>query len=178
MKEPNTDLTLRRIFENWDQIPSNPDKFNDKPRLSREEKKSLMEKVAKYNEYGKMFEMAQQIVSTTNDLTEISRLGKTYAMNECDEWFQNETLSRDFKNLDRIVQEFSKCSKECYSSIGKLRALYEDAGHVLERYYEIKDLNPTTGTTAMLPDEEAPEEEVIPNEAPAPISLAELAPKE
>ena len=171
-------MKLNTILENLDKIPSGPAqaaKFNDKPKLSTDEKKSLMEKVAKYNEHAAAFESATKLVELANELGEISKLGKTYAMNECDEWFQADTVKRDFVQLEKIVNEFTKLAKESYGTLNRARALYEDAGNVLERYYEIKDINPTTEMPSdALPPEEAPMEEIIPNEPPPPMKLGEL----
>ena len=171
-------MKLNEILENMDSIPSGPAqaaKFNDNPSLTQEEKRSLMEKVGKFNEHAAAFESADAMVTLANELAEISKLGKTYAMNEGGDWFQTDTIKRDFAGLDKITSEFTKCAKECYGALQRARALYEDAGHVLERYYEIKDLNPTTDMPMdTLPPEEAPVEEIIPNEAPPPMKLGEL----
>lgn len=173
-----SDLKLNTILENFGSIPNGPAqaaKFNDKPTLTKEEKKSLMEKVGRYNEHSTAFESADKLAMVANELAEIAKLGKTYAMNEGGDWFQTETIKRDFGSLDKIVSEFTKVTKECYGALQRARALYEDAGHVLERYYEIKDLNPTTEMPVdSLPPEESPMEEIIPNEMPSPIKLGEM----
>jgi DNA repair exonuclease SbcCD ATPase subunit len=173
-----SNMKFRTILENVGNIPNThaqAAKFNDKPTLTKEEKRNLMNKVGRYNEYSNVFALAQEVVKTANELSEIAKLGKTYAMNECDEWLQTDTINRDFKGLDKIVQEFTKLSKECYGNLERLRVLYEDAGHVLERYYEIKDFNPTTGmSSTQLPPDESPMEEIIPNESPRPMKLSEL----
>jgi len=173
------DFKLNTILENMDAIPSNPmkasAKFNDKPSLTREEKKALMDKVGKYNTHASVFNGAEKIVELANEMTEIAKLAKTYAVNECDEWFQTETIKRDFNNMDKIVSEFTKVAKECYGSLQRARALFDDCGGVLDRYYEISDVNPTTELPSdQLPPEESPVEEIIPNESPEPMKLGSL----
>lgn len=176
MKDQEISLTLTRILENLDTIPTRPEKFNDTPKLSTEEKRSLMDKVKRFNEYGKTFEAAEGLVKTANDLAEIAKLGKTYAMNEDHADVHRNIINRDFKNLDGIVREFTKLSKECYGGLQQLRVLYEDMGQIVQRYYEIQDINPTSGKSSHLDPDEVPEEEIVPNEAPTAINLSELAP--
>jgi hypothetical protein len=171
-----SDLKLRTILENMSVIPGDhaqAAKFNDTPKLSAAEKKALREKVAKFNEYANSFAMAEGIVKTANDLAEIAKLGKTYAMNETDDMMHRDNIKRDFTHLDKTVAEFTKRARECYGQLQNLRSLYEDAGHLLGKFYEIKDINPTHGTTADMTPEEAPMEEIIPT-AVAPMKLGEL----
>jgi hypothetical protein len=175
-----SNLKLTTILENMDTIPSSPisakaKKFNDKPTLTPQEKKSLMEKVGMYNQHSEAFASADKLVELANELAEIAKLGKTYAVNECDEWFQTETIKRDFNSLDKVVSEFNKCAKECYGTLQRARALYEDAGNIIERYYEIKDINPTTELPQdQLPPDESPSEEIIPNESVSTMTFEDL----
>jgi hypothetical protein len=176
-----SNLKLRTILENLDQIPNNhaqAAKFADeKPKLTREEKQNLLAKVAGFNEYANMFSVSEKVVKTANELSEIAKLGKTYAMNETDDMMHKDNINRDFKNLDKVVAEFTKRAKECYGALQNLRVLYEDAGHILERYYEIKDMNPTSEMPSnALPPEEAPVEEIIPNSV-VPMKLGEVGVK-
>ena len=176
-----SNIKLRTILENLDQIPNNhaqAAKFADeKPKLSREEKKNLLDKVSRFNEYANMFSVSEKVVTTANELAEIAKLGKTYAMNETDDMMHGDNINRDFKNLDKIVAEFTKRAKECHGAMQNLRVLYEDAGHILERYYEIKDMNPTTEMPSdSLPPTEAPMEEIIPNSV-TPIRMSEIGVK-
>ena len=165
-----SDLKLRTILENMSIIPNDhaqAAKFNDTPKLSIAEKKALREKVAKFNEYASSFAMAEGIVKTANDLAEIAKLGKTYAMNETDDMMHRDNIKRDFGQLDKVVAEFTKRARECYGQLQNLRSLFEDAGHLLGKFYEIKDINPTSGITAdKMSPEEAPMEEIIPTASP------------
>lgn len=132
-------FSLKRIVENLDKIP-NSGKFDEAPKLTKEQKRKLMEMVGKLNEYGKTLRCEDSIVDTAKALAEIAELAETYACNEAGDWFQTETIKRDFKDLKGRTQEFQKLARETYSGIQRLNAIFEDAGHILSRYYEIRDI--------------------------------------
>jgi len=133
------EFSLKRIVENLDKIPRNGFQEN-KPQLSKEQKQKLMDMVSRFNEYGKSLQVEQAISETSKALSEIAAMAETYACNEAADWFQQETIMKDFKDLKGRVMEFSKLAKETYGNVQRLNALYEDAGHVIGRYYEIKDI--------------------------------------
>lgn len=134
-------FSLKRIVENLDQIPSNG-KFGDEVKaLSPTEKKRLMELVSKFNEYGKVLRCEHALMDTAKTLDEITRMAEAYAMTESSDYFQGRVVERDFKQVKGITKDFKKIAQECYGKIQQLNALYEDMGHVLGRYYEIKTLD-------------------------------------
>jgi DNA anti-recombination protein RmuC len=49
------------------------------------------------------------------------------------------------KQLRRVSEEFNKLAKEAHTMQQRMEALYEDGGHVLSRYFEIRDLNEGAG---------------------------------
>ena len=134
------EFSLKRIVENLDKIPRNGIFEDDKPKLTSEQKRKLMDMVSRFNEYGKVLQCEQAISDTSKALAEIAQMAETYACNEASDWFQHETIQKDFKDLKGRVGEFQKIAKETYSSVQRMNALYEDMGHVLSRYYEIKDI--------------------------------------
>lgn len=133
-------FSLKRIIENLDKIPRNGVFEDDRPKLTPEQKRKLMDMVSRFNEYGKILQCEQAISDTSKALAEIATMAETYACNEASDWFQQETIQKDFKDLKGRVGEFQKIAKETYSSVQRMNALYEDMGHVLSRYYEIKDI--------------------------------------
>jgi hypothetical protein len=135
-----TEFSLKRIMENLDKIPSNGKFGNDQEKLTSEQKRDLMEKIAKFNEYGKVLRCETALMETSKTLAEISKMAKSYAMTESSDFFQGKVVERDFKQVDGITKDFSKLASECYGKIQQLNALYEDMGHVLSRYYEINSL--------------------------------------
>jgi hypothetical protein len=100
-----------------------------------------MELVSKFNEYGKVLRCEHALMETAKTLDEISRMAEQYAMTESSDFFQGKVVERDFKQVKGITKDFKKLSQECFGKIQQLNALYEDMGHVLGRYYEIKTLD-------------------------------------
>lgn len=134
------EFSLKRIMENLDKIPRNGVFEDDKPKLNPDQKRKLMDMVSRFNEYGKALQVEQALSETSKALSEIAQMAEIYACNEASDWFQQETIQKDFKDLKGRVLEFQKIAKDTFGSVQRLNALYEDMGHVLSRYYEIKDI--------------------------------------
>lgn len=134
------EFSLKRIMENLDKIPRNGVFEDDKPKLNPDQKRKLMDMVSRFNEYGKALQVEQALSETSKALSEIAQMAEIYACNEASDWFQQETIMKDFKDLKGRVVEFQKIAKDTFGSVQRLNALYEDMGHVLSRYYEIKDI--------------------------------------
>lgn len=136
-------FSLKKIVENLDKIPERTGKFGEPSNnLSKDEKKKLYELIRKFNEYGHSLRNDQALMETAKTLSEIAQMAKKYAMNENnDDFMQKETVQRDFKQVENITGQFQKLAKECVSRTMQLSALYEDLGHIYERYYEMENLN-------------------------------------
>ena len=139
-----TELTLKRIIENLDVMPNTLGQYmgDDEPKLTKEQKRKLLEMVAAYNDYGKVFENMEQMMETAKALEEIATMAETFAVNESGEWFAADKVKKDFVDVKKRVGEFKKFSKETYTRMQEMAALYEDIGHILKRYYDIRDLTP------------------------------------
>ncbi len=138
-----TEFNLSRILKEIKNIPSNGGpKFGDEvQQLTPQQKKQLMEKVSKFNEYGKVLRCETALMEMSKNLAEIGKMAESYAMTESGDYLQAETVKRDFKEVKGIVTEFSKGAKECYGTLMRLNALYEDMGRKMERYFEIQSLD-------------------------------------
>jgi hypothetical protein len=137
------EFSLKQILENLDNIPKDGGaKFgNDQQKLSPQQKKDLMEKVRKFNEYGKVLRCETALMEMSKTLAEIGQMAESYAMTESGDYFQAETVKRDFNDVKKITKNFSKLSRECYGGLQQLNALYEDMGRKMERYFEIASLD-------------------------------------
>jgi hypothetical protein len=136
-------FSLKQIVENLGKIPADGGaKFgNDQQKLSPQQKKDLMEKVRKFNEYGKVLRCETALMEMSKTLAEIGQMAESYAMTESGDYFQAETVKRDFNDVKKITKDFSKLSRECYGGLQQLNALYEDMGRKMERYFEISSLD-------------------------------------
>jgi len=107
-------------------------------KLTIEQKRKLSEMVSRYNEYGKILYREKKITEIAQNLQEISDLAENYALNECGDWFEENIVKRNFQEMKKYCEQFGKLAKETQSKQHQMEALYEDMGHILERYFEIK----------------------------------------
>ncbi len=56
-------------------------------------------------------------------------------------WFDRVTIKRNMKELKGLHEKFQKEALEAKAQEQRLEALYEDMGHVLNRYFEIADVS-------------------------------------
>ena len=150
------EFSLKQILENLKQIPSNGRGRgfgNDDPKMTAQEKRNLMEKVRRFNDYGKVLRCETAIMELSKTMAEIGQLTETYLMSEVQDYFQAETVQRDCKEMKNIGKQFQEKAKECYSNLMELNALYEDSGLKLERYFEIESLDQLDNNTARTEDE-------------------------
>ncbi len=133
-------LTLKRIVEALDKIPN--DGFGEKPpKMSVEQKKKLMELSSMYENFGTCLQNEEALMNAAKGLTELCELAETYALNECGEWFQQEIVKKDMQELKKRVQGFQKVIKETYARMQQAGVAYQDIGHILGRYYDLKGNN-------------------------------------
>lgn len=107
--------------------------------LSPEEKKIALEIIGRYNEYGKALRRETNLLEIAERLQEISTYAEQFTMNESEDWFDKVTIDRNMKDLKKLSESFNKLARETYMHEQRMEALYEDAGMILNRYFEIKD---------------------------------------
>ena len=80
------------------------------------------------------------IVEIAKQLSEIaeSNWDINHILGEQDDWFDKVSVNKNMKSLKGSVVEFQKTAKEAPIN-QRLTALYEDMGHVLNRYYDIDE---------------------------------------
>lgn len=133
-----TKFTLKRIVENLGKIPDKGFGQDEAPKLTAEQKKKLMEMASMFENYGQALRNEEAIVNSARAMTELCELAEAYALNECGDWFQQDIVKRDMKELKKRVVEYGKLAKECYGKMQQLGVAYQDIGHVLGRYYDLK----------------------------------------
>ena len=134
-----TKLTLKRIVEAV-QDGSLPDNgFGEKPApMSSDKKKKLMELASMYEKFGECLQNEESLMNSAKGLTELCELAGTYAVNECGEWFQKQIVDKDMKELKHRVGEFQKVIQETYARMQQAGVAYQDIGHILGRYDDLK----------------------------------------
>lgn len=108
-------------------------------KMTKEEKKQLSQMVAEYNEYGKVLRNVNEIAEISEKLCKIAGMAETYALQESGDWMQANVAKRHFTELKKLSEGFRKLASECYENNKQMTALYEDMGHIYEKYFEIND---------------------------------------
>lgn len=135
----STKLTLRRIVEavKDGSLPDNG--FGEKAKtLSAEQKRNLMDMASKYETFGECLHNEEALMESAKGITQLCELAEQYAVCECGDAFARNIVERDMKELKKRVMEFQKCTKETYARMQQLGVAYQDIGHVLGRYFDLK----------------------------------------
>ena len=110
--------------------------FEDKPQI---DKYKVVEGVKNFGIVGKQLYNNNNIVEIAKQLSEIAEAAHHHILGENDDWFDKISVNKNMKSLKGSVVEFQKAAKEAHQLNQRMTALYEDMGHVLNRYYEIDE---------------------------------------
>lgn len=140
-------LKLKPLIEGFD--PQSAAQPEGQP-WSVEEKKAALEAIGRYNEYGTHLRREHNLMEIAHTLSEIAKHAQRFALEETekskdDGWFDKKTVGNNMQQLNKISEEFNKLAREAHVVQQRMEALYEDGGHVLSRYFEIKDLQEGVG---------------------------------
>jgi hypothetical protein len=80
------------------------------------------------------------IVEIAETLGGIVEAAKEMTLRESGDWFDNVTVKRNMQELEKLGISFDKVATEAKAMDQRLHSLYEDMGHILNRYYEIADI--------------------------------------
>ena len=110
--------------------------FEDSPQV---DKYKVVEGVKNFGIVGKQLYNNNNIVETAKQLAEIAESAHNHILGEQDDWFDKISVNKNMKTLKGSVVEFQKTAKEAQALNQRMTALYEDIGHVLNRYYDIDE---------------------------------------
>jgi hypothetical protein len=111
--------------------------FEDvKPKIDRHQ---VSENVKNFGHIGKSLYNNSNISEIAKQLSDIAESAHSHILSETDDWFDKVSVSKNMKSLKGSVVEFQKTAKEAHILNQRLTGLYEDIGHVLNRYYEIDE---------------------------------------
>lgn len=112
----------------------------DKKGMNEETKRHFLEIISTYNSYQENLKRKSDLIEVSKTLGAIVEAAKHLTLNEADDWFDKVTVKRNMKELEKLDSEFDKIASEAKSLDNRMVALYEDMGHILNRYYEISDI--------------------------------------
>ena len=110
--------------------------FEDTPRV---DKRQAIEGVRNFGIVGKTLYNSSNIMEVAKQLSSIAESAHNHILGEQDDWFDKISVNKNMKTLKGSVVEFQKAAKEAHQLNQRLTALYEDIGHVLNRYYDIDE---------------------------------------
>ena len=110
--------------------------FEDTPTT---DKRQTLESVKNFGVVGKSIYGGSNIMEIAKQLSDIAESAHNHVLSETDDWFDKVSVNKNMKTLKGSVVEFQKTAKEAHSLNQRLTGLYEDIGHVLNRYYEIDE---------------------------------------
>jgi len=103
------------------------------------DKYKVVEGVKNFGIVGKQLYNNNNIMETAKQLAEIAESAHHHILSENDDWFDKVSVNKNMKTLKGSVVEFQKTAKEAHAVNQRLTALYEDVGHILNRYYDIDE---------------------------------------
>ena len=107
--------------------------------IQKVDKHKVIEGVRNYGIVGKSLYNNRNIMEVAQQLAEIAESAHHHILGEESDWFDKISVNKNMKSLKGSVVEFQKTAKEAHSLNQRLTGLYEDIGHVLNRYYEIDE---------------------------------------
>ena len=107
--------------------------------VQKVDKHKVIEGVRNYGIVGKQLYNNNNIMETAKQLAEVAEQAHHHILGEQDDWFDKVSVSKNMKQLKGSVVEFTKAAKEAHTLNQRLTGLYEDIGHVLNRYYDIDE---------------------------------------
>ena len=116
--------------------------FDETPRVDRHK---VSEGVRNFGIVGKTLYNNGNIMEVAKQLAGIAESAHHHILGEESDWFDKISVNRNMKSLKGNVMEFQKTAKEAHALNQRLTGLYEDIGHVLNRYYDIDEAMDAVG---------------------------------
>ena len=109
--------------------------------LTTELKKHFLEIISTYGQHREGMSRKSDIRQVAETLGGIADAAQEYTLREGGDWFDRVTIKRNMNELKKLQSAFEKEAIEAKSQEQRLEALYEDMGHVLQRYFELAEIS-------------------------------------
>lgn len=113
------------------------DWFEDHETLSEDKKKVLYNELKKFDEYGDAVYQEQDLNVIAKKFEAITEYAKSYLNENASDKFDQVTINRNIKELEKKVRKFKKEAKKVQKHRTRLTALYDDIGMKFNRYFEV-----------------------------------------
>jgi hypothetical protein len=101
----------------------------------------FVSEVSNYNAIGKSIYRENDLREVAQKLSRIAEIAREHTLKETADNFDKITVSKNMKMLGNHAKEFNKIANDATSLQQRMESVFEDMGHILNRYYDIKELN-------------------------------------
>ena len=112
------------------------DIFQEQPQVNKFE---VVEGVKSFGIVGKSLYNNSNILEIAKQVSHIAENAHSHVLSETDDWFDQVSVNKNMQSLKKRVAEFKKTAQESHQLNQRLTGLYEDMGHILNRYYDITE---------------------------------------
>ena len=112
------------------------DIFQEQPQVNKFE---VVEGVKSFNIVGKSLYNNSNIMEIAKQVSHIAEQAHTHVVSETNDWFDQVSVNKNMQSLKKRVAEFKKAAGEAHQLNQRMTGLYEDMGHILNRYYDITE---------------------------------------
>lgn len=100
----------------------------------------LISSVNEFSSYGPSIYKKHNLAEVAKIFSEIAASAQKHVVSETEDWFDRVTVQRNMNDLKKQATQFSKIANEAQAMQDRMAALYEDMGGILNRYFEIKEI--------------------------------------
>jgi len=101
----------------------------------------FLKEVSGFNSFGKQIYREGNLRELAERLSKLAMTAKQHTIQETEDWFDKITVNRNMKELTSLSNQFKKVATESQGLQERMSGLYEDMGHILGRYYDIKEID-------------------------------------
>ena len=112
------------------------DIFQEQPQVNKFE---VVEGVKSFGIVGKSLYNNSNIMEIAKQVSHIAEQAHTHVLGETSDWFDQVSVNKNMQSLKKRVAEFKKAATEAHQLNQRMTGLYEDMGHILNRYYDITE---------------------------------------
>ena len=113
-------------------------KEGDKKLMTKE---TLVKTVNEFGTYGPSIYKKHNLADVAKTFVEIAEAAQKHVVDETQDWFDGVTVKRNMNELKKQATQFNKIATEAQALQDRMAALYEDMGGILNRYFDIRELN-------------------------------------
>ena len=112
------------------------DIFQEQPQVNKFE---VVEGVKSFGIVGKSLYNNSNIMEIAKQVSHIAEQAHSHVLGETNDWFDQVSVNKNMQSLKKRVAEFKKAATEAHQLNQRMTGLYEDMGHILNRYYDITE---------------------------------------